>query len=142
MTTAAAQVGHMWTGGFAYLRNGMILFGGDGSLLHRKYVISVPGNNDFDETHLFRVMGFDKRTGPPDLTQQPVGAAAAFPIYSQLGVVVYDEQNFRTAGGSNGDPLNDNAALNANESAEESWLDQNALSLLVNRYNGTLVRGE
>jgi prepilin-type N-terminal cleavage/methylation domain-containing protein len=128
-----------------YLRNGLVLFGGDGTLLHRQYVISVPPNTDTDNTHLFRLMGFDKRTGPPDLTQQPVGAQATFPIYSQLGVVLYDEENFRTAGGSPADPLNDNAALGTapyNEAAEEAWLDQEALSLMINRYNGTLVRGE
>ena len=126
-----------------YLRNGLILFGGDGSLLHRAYVIGVPPNTDSDQTHLFRMMNFDKRAGALQTTA--VGANIAFPIYSQLGVVVYDEQNFRTAGGSNDDPLNDNAAIGAanyNEVPEELWLDREALSLLVNRYNGTLVRGE
>jgi type II secretory pathway pseudopilin PulG len=126
-----------------YLRSGMILFGGDGALLHRKYVIGVPPNADQDTTHLFRMMGFDKRNTPLD--QTAVGASATFPLYSQLGVVIYDEENFRTAGGTNDDPLNDNAAIGAanyNEQPEELWLDQNALSLLVNRYNGTLVRGE
>jgi len=128
-----------------YLRNGLVLFGGDGTLLHRQYVISVPPTTDTDNTHLFRIMGFDQRVGPPNLTQQPVGAAAAYPIYSQLGVVLYDEENFRTNGGTPGDPTNDNVALNSatyNEVAEESWLDREALSLMINRYNGTLVRGE
>jgi hypothetical protein len=130
-----------------YLRSGLILFNGDGTLSHKKYVIDWPGLTDTDNTHLFRLMGFDKRAGA--LATTPVGAQTTpppgFPIYSQLGVVIYDEENFRTAGGSNADPLNDNAAVNAanyNELAEEQWLDQNALSLLVNRYNGTLVRGE
>ena len=126
-----------------YLRAGLILFGGDGALLHRKYIIGVPANTDTDQTHLFRVMGFDQRAGA--LATTPVGAAAAHPHYSQLGVVLYDEENFRTAGGTNDDPLNDNAvytAANYNEPAEEQWLDRESLSLMVNRYNGTLVRGE
>ena len=80
-----------------------------------------------------------------DCANQPVGGQAGFPIYTQLGVVLYDEENYRTAGGTNDDPLNDNQQYTANgynEPAEELWIDQNALSLMINRYNGTLVRGE
>jgi type II secretory pathway pseudopilin PulG len=124
-----------------YLRQGLILFGGDGALLHRKYIIGSPAATDTDDTHLFRVMGFQLRTGP-GLATTSVGANATYPIYSQLGVVLYDEPNFRTAGGTQDDPVNDNAAITAPESAEESWLDKNSLSLMLNRYNGTLVRGE
>jgi hypothetical protein len=87
-------------------------------------------------------MGFDQRQG--GLQNQPVGTLAAYPLYSQMGVVLYDEQQFRTAGGSQDDPTNDNqnVAANGPEWNEELWLDANSLSLMVNRYNGTLVRGE
>ena len=30
----------------------------------------------------------------------------------------------------------------ADESAEELWLDSNSLPLLIDRYNGTLIKGE
>ena len=30
----------------------------------------------------------------------------------------------------------------AHELAEETWIDQNSVPLQINRYNGTLVRGE
>ena len=123
-----------------YLRSGLILFGGDGALLHRKYEIEVPLQTDPDQTHLFRVMGFHQRTAPLD--QQAVGMAPTFPIHSQFGVVLYDEENFRTQGWTNADPLNENVALSPAEQNEEGWLDRESLSLLINRYNGTLMRGE
>jgi hypothetical protein len=129
-----------------YLRGGLILFGGDGTLLHRKYVVGSPATTDTDQTHLFRIMGFHLRGAP--LNQTDVGANVTYPIYSQLGVVLYDEENFRTAGGTPEDPLNDNGVVTAatpvnyNEVNEEKWLDNNSLSLMLNRYNGTLVRGE
>ena len=28
------------------------------------------------------------------------------------------------------------------EQAEEDWIDKNSIPLIVNRYNGTLIRGE
>ena len=28
------------------------------------------------------------------------------------------------------------------EQAEEDWIDQNSVPLIINRYNGTLIRGE
>ena len=123
-----------------YLRSGLVLFGGDGSLLHRKYVVAWPGLNNLDDTKLFNVMGFNGR--PPPLDKEDVGIDPAFPIYSQIGVVLYEEELWRGAGGSPGDPLNDDQAMTPGETGEEQWIDQNCLSLLINRYNGTLIRGE
>jgi hypothetical protein len=87
-------------------------------------------------------MGFDTRTG--GLATMDVGADLQFPIYSQLGVVVHDLETWKNAGGDDQDPLNDNIAMAADtaEVAEEQWLDSNSLSLMINRYNGTLIRGE
>jgi Tfp pilus assembly protein FimT len=122
-----------------YIRTGMILFDGSGALMHRKYTISPPPNTN-DPTKLFFIMGYDQRGGA--LNNTAVGAAVAYPLFSQLGVVLYDEELFKTAGGDDTDPTVDNAAYNTTEISEESWLDQNSLSLMINRYNGTLVRGE
>jgi hypothetical protein len=145
-----------------YLRRGLILFGGSGQLLHQRYTITYPAS-DPDETRLYRVMAFDKRAIPPSPANSnitDVGALPAYPLYSQLGVVLYDEETFRTTHITTSpepdeDPTNDNVAYNAgayNEIAEEQWLDgyappgapdsPNVLSLMINRYNGTLVRGE
>ena len=128
-----------------YLGNGLILFGPDGQLLHRQYIITAPANTDPDTTHLYRLMNFDDRKITPAQNNVDVGAVPAHPHYSQLGVVLYEEEQFKNAGGNIDDPLNDNQQYNTagyNEQAEESWLDQNCLSLMINRYNGTLVRGE
>jgi len=123
-----------------YLRSGLILFDGDGNLIHRQYTIAWPGAADTDETHLFRVMGFENRQ--PPLNQTDVGTLLNYPLYSQLGVVLYDDQEYRTAGHDDADPTNNNTPMTGPEQNEEQWLDANSLSLLVNRYNGTLVRGE
>ena len=136
-----------------YLRNGLILFGPDGQLMHRQYTIAPPALGDTDQTHLYRLMGIDQRGDlNPNATNPTfiVGNNVNYPLYSQLGVVLYDEPLFKTAGGSQEDPTPDAQSYNPpwtngityNEAAEESWLDNNALSLMINRYNGTLVRGE
>jgi hypothetical protein len=79
---------------------------------------------------------------------------------SSIGVVLYDLANFREAnsrGLPQGVTADQDANLQgrtyaapggppesrpANETDEEKWLDQNAVPYLVNRYNGTLIRGE
>jgi type II secretory pathway pseudopilin PulG len=45
------------------------------------------------------------------------------PVYSQFGFVLYDRAAYENVG-------------------DDAWLDANALPVLVNRYNGTLVKGE
>jgi prepilin-type N-terminal cleavage/methylation domain-containing protein len=67
---------------------------------------------------------------------------------SQLGLALYDLNAFRGANEDPaGDPLRpDNDPQGAYtrdgpEDREETWLDQNGLPLLVNRFNGTLVKG-
>ncbi|MEO6435346.1 MAG: prepilin-type N-terminal cleavage/methylation domain-containing protein [Tepidisphaeraceae bacterium] len=129
-----------------YLRSGLILFDGSGALMHRKYLIRYPLPADTDATHLFRLMGFDNRTLAPGLNNTSVGLLPPFPIYSQIGVVLYDQEIWKNQGGTEDDPLNDNVGYTANpaynEMTEEQWLDSNTLNLMINRYNGTLIRGE
>ena len=85
-----------------YLRNGLILFGGDGAAAAPQVHHRRRRPADTDQTHLYRFMGFDNAPGAQHAgsTCQPVGTAAAFPLYSQLGVVLYDEENFKNAGGT------------------------------------------
>ncbi|MCY2953402.1 MAG: prepilin-type N-terminal cleavage/methylation domain-containing protein [Planctomycetota bacterium] len=79
---------------------------------------------------------------------------------SQLGVVLFDPDAFRSKGGgtlsdsvvavkgydSMGDkgwePVGGQKPYSGGETKEEDWLDQNGLQLLVSRYSGTLLRGE
>jgi hypothetical protein len=61
---------------------------------------------------------------------------------SAFGFVLVDAERFRN-NGNDADPQADVAGTYAtNELGEESWLDDNATAVLINRYNGTLVRGE
>jgi prepilin-type N-terminal cleavage/methylation domain-containing protein len=93
----------------------------------------------------------------PDVMLAPVAwntnTAAPLPtefdravVRSQLGVALYDLESFNNLGSATQtDPAagsNTPYGSNANEKAEEGWLDNNAVLLLVNRYNGTIIRGE
>jgi len=73
-------------------------------------------------------------TGQPQVVAPPVG------MRSQFGFVLYDEDTFKNAGGTDEDPQL--GVANTSEVGEENWLDTNATPVLINRYNGTLVRGE
>jgi type II secretory pathway pseudopilin PulG len=54
---------------------------------------------------------------------------------AQYGLLLYEKQAFAAADPTGSDDLNYGAA-------QADWLNQNALALIVNRYNGTLFRGE
>ena len=49
-------------------------------------------------------------------------------VQSQFGLVLYDTEALANQG--------------VTGTAEETWLDTNATPVLVNRYNGTLLRAE
>ncbi|HVT88231.1 MAG TPA: prepilin-type N-terminal cleavage/methylation domain-containing protein [Tepidisphaeraceae bacterium] len=86
-------------------------------------------------------------------------------LTTEFGLVLYDRQLFATAAGT--DDFHNNDAVGpagtfkdysfpsltpiasygapntaGTEWAEEDWLDKNALPVMVNRYNGTLIKGE
>jgi hypothetical protein len=103
---------------------------------------------------LFRPTGEANPVGNHDTTVNdvvPLGRAGSVAYHpkSQIGIVLYDLERFRTAA-----PVVNNAApewdsqfesgnpYDPTERSEEQWIDENALTLLVNRYSGTLVRGE
>jgi hypothetical protein len=130
-----------------YVRTGLIMFDRQGAVVHRAYTISavdVDGNG-IPDNRLAEMLG--RNVGAAN----SIPAAAGNPTYTQLGVVLYDLQTFRNLFGKDADatdPINDGGAseqpdaVDTQVRAEEKWLDQNSLQLLINRYNGTLVRGE
>ncbi len=66
-------------------------------------------------------------------------------VRSQVGLVLFDLNAYQGAGGSlqyQGIFKGPAAAYPSAEAAQELWLDKNATPLLINRYNGTLVKGE
>jgi hypothetical protein len=65
-----------------------------------------------------------------------IGSAQAEP--SQAAFVLYDRRNL-----ADQPPQTSSTLLDVQFSPEQlTWLDQNALAVVVNRYNGTLIRGE
>jgi hypothetical protein len=67
-------------------------------------------------------------------------------VHSQFGLVLFDQQTFSNRSFSVGDPQIDTTMASYGTSnpeyGEEQWLDQNATPVLINRYNGTVVRSE
>lgn len=74
------------------------------------------------------------------------GSTGSNAVYTQFGFALYDPEAFSNQGYFLDDPSINPAPpapnTNSNETAEETWIDTNGLPLLVNRYNGTLIKGE
>ena len=66
------------------------------------------------------------------------------PQLSLFGFVLYDAEPFKSRGYTDSDPQFDPtlAATPPKSWKRKQWLDKNAVPFLINRYNGTLVRGE
>jgi prepilin-type N-terminal cleavage/methylation domain-containing protein len=90
-----------------------------------------------------------------------LAAANTQPLFSQFGLVLYDRQNFLAATSPNtgakyveGDWIFSaggffkpgvGPAFQASwpdENDKETWLDNNSMPLLINRYDGTIIKGE
>jgi hypothetical protein len=133
---AAGGTGGNFTLQWAY--GGVILFNGQGQLVSRTYGFRTgfaPPNgqgNDIQTSldRLIVMLG--------DRAQHP-GEAGSDPVESALGFVLYDREGFRN-NGNDGDPQLTSSLTPAAEVAEEEWINNNALFLMVNRYNGTLTR--
>ena len=116
-----------------YLRTGVILFGPDGQLVTTAYAI--------DATQpLGELIGMDTGDVFPDPSALP-------DIRTHTAFMLYEREPFLNAPGNDQDMRATIGAYPAEtdtaaEAIEETWLDNNGLLLLVNRYNGTLVRSE
>lgn len=135
---------------------GVILFDGTGRLIVESYRL-MTADRTGRVTELARLL-FGDPSHAESLTSanQPNVYPPRSPLHpsftSSIGLVVFDESEFNSnvshtvaqttdtdtdiAGASTAAP---NGPYAPEESAEETWLDQNATPLLVNRYNGTLV---
>lgn len=128
---------------------GVILFDAFGKLVSRSYAFraELPAGGP---TPLFNLLY--KGAIAPDSSNTLVPPTADFvpannqpvatsPMRSAYGLILHDREGFMNNWDLD-DPQCNGAAYDAAELAEESWLDQNGTPLMVNRYNGTLVRGE
>ena len=110
-----------------YLRTGVILFDRQGRLEYLPYRITPTST-------IGAQLGL---TGP----LPPLGVN----LYSQCGVVLYENEQFRSQPFASDADLTfilpgQTTPLAADEANEEGWLDQNTSLLLVNRYSGELLK--
>lgn len=129
---------------------GVILFDAFGRLISKRYAfkcyVEVPNTGPAG--------GFRKKLSNfgtvYEMTESQMMTDFAIPSSptSAVGFVIYDEKAFSELNYSIGDPQIDNTIDGGTYNAaslefqEEVWIDQNAVPVLVNRNNGTLVKGE
>lgn len=132
---------------------GVVLFDGMGHTLVRQYgfqTASLPAGMGIGTI----INGPSVAYLPTILTPPPLpykaGAFATVP-YSQLGLVLFDSDEFKSQGFSDSDSdqwsngslwTGSNAVQFSSEQTEETWIDQHSTPVLINRFNGTLIRGE
>jgi prepilin-type N-terminal cleavage/methylation domain-containing protein len=119
---------------------GVILFDFQGQLVSRSYgfrgAAAAGGATQLSSLLMTKQIG---TAGAPTADIIPKNAPA--PLRSQFGLVLMDREEF-----NNNADLPD-AQVTATtyatrEKGEEDWIDGNSVPLIINRYNGTLVRGE
>lgn len=120
-----------------YVRTGVIMFGPNGQLLSVPYYIdSTMG--------IGNVIGLNQSPLPV----QRIPATTGTYLNTHVAFMLYDREAFSNVlNSSESDSLFDIGnqpppASAGDEQNEEQWLSDNGLLLLVNRYNGTLIRGE
>ena len=147
--------------GRAVLWGGVILFDGYGRVVNKFYGFHIAergtgaaaGNVPTLMGELLGYLPGGAPTAKLFVPEQSAGRASGMnkrPPLSLFGFVLYDASAFgaQDFGGQPGTVLADpqfNSQLGSYgnpEAAEERWLDENAAPVLINRYNGTLVRGE
>jgi prepilin-type N-terminal cleavage/methylation domain-containing protein len=141
---------------------GAVLFDGQGRVIADTYRMGIrvdpdgAGPQPYVATDMGRFLydnvSLANSTNPPD-ANLPTDTDPAWT--GSVGMVLYDEEAFTSANnkadGHSTDFDSDfagqpytavNGTYAPEEAAEEQWLDQNATPVLVNRYNGTLVRSQ
>ncbi len=95
-----------------------------------------------DPTDLYRLLMTGEVAGSVTGTGADITPAGA-PV-SQFGLIMFDRESFLNNWNNIDSQVDPKGAggYAAGERAEESWLDQNSVPLMINRYNGTLLRGE
>jgi prepilin-type N-terminal cleavage/methylation domain-containing protein len=125
---------------------GVILFDGNGQLISRSYVFRAR-TAAAGTTQLYNVLMSGNVSGklPDGATVGNAPADTVTPAsglwYSCFGLALIDGEAFTNNGGLD-DPQAAGAPYTVAERGEETWIDENSVPLLINRYNGTLVRGE
>lgn len=129
---------------------GVILFDGTGKLVSLRYAFRCSTGTNNPSSPITRFAQFVDPTLDPNtatasdgVIRPSAGNDPARLLRSQVGIAIFEQDLFAAAGYTLQDYECNTAQVTvAAESQEEAWLDENAIPLLVNRYNGTLVRGQ
>jgi prepilin-type N-terminal cleavage/methylation domain-containing protein len=105
-----------------YLPFGVIVFDPAGRLIGSRYRISGDG-----------LLGELVNAGNPTPAGWPSWPPSGPGYRSAIGLMFYERQAF---------PQDGQPVASWNFPAARAWIDENALPVLVNRYNGTLVKGQ
>lgn len=119
------------------LYGGLILFDGQGRLVSKAYALSL-GNGG-----VLTGLGAMLKVSPQNASVFLPSNSSFF--RSQMGLALFDSAAFKSQGFTDGDinfDTNVTASTVPSESTEEAWLDANSTPLLINRFNGTLIKGE
>ena len=138
-----------------YLHDGVILFDASGRMVYQSFVLSSYGligtaialTNS--STNVALNVAINATTSPPLPNVGGTKYAVPQPLPSSFGLVLYDRESHDNQNFPPHDPeLDPNVSYGSTGASppsaadEEAWLDVNATPLLINRYTGTLVRGE
>lgn len=131
---------------------GVILFDKQGRVTSDTYVFRIRGENPPNAaTELGRFLYNDPAMAPGMPQLVPTAGALG---EASLGFVLYDAEALSNVHGSGRTTAKSadtdtqvsgstgNGPFVEEERTEEEWLDENSVPILVNRYNGTLLRGE
>lgn len=139
-----------------YLHAGVIFFGPDGRLMPER-VWGVlfnevdrldAANQDLTSSRLGMLIRFDANpASTADTTNlDPVPSPTSDRLRGGLGVILFDRQAYLAQGfpvwDAMLDPARNYTMGSPSEQQKETWLDQNGTLLMVNRFNGTLLRAE
>lgn len=149
---------------------GVILFDASGKLVAKSYVFDAvepdpitPGQFDFTMLGqlLYGASQYDRPgtnsvanySNDQYVTSTPATPPSPAARVSQFGLVVFDHDAFIARGFTDKDAEAEapnagaiygeyTAGWNPSEATEETWLDQNSTPLIIDRYSGSLIRGE
>lgn len=142
--------------GYVVPVGGVVLFDGNGKLLSMRYGFrcSTGANASGPPTAMGKLlMNSDNAPSAADYAPPiaPVSQPAPndeAPTRSAFGFVLFEEDKFIAGAGASDietayvDRQAIGQAYNAIEKTKEDWLDTNSVPFVINRYNGTLVRGD
>ncbi len=116
---------------------GVILFDANGRLASRTYSFAATKADGATTSEINNLL-FDVARGGTAAGADMVPSDTVGGYRSAFGFALFDRDQFL----SNGALEDAQAGGAADIGGEETWIDENAVPLLINRFNGTLVRSE